>query len=365
MQALTAQDQRHPLSIQQVDIPEPGADDVIIQVVAAGLTPGVIKMVKAGRCFLPTTVGHEAAGVVATVGSNVTTVSTGDRVRLHPILSCKDCQFCLHGQDHLCACAAIIGFASFSPEKELYDNYHNGTVAEFVRAPSWLVDRLPTNVSFESGAKLHDLATAARALKLARLPDDATIVLTAPTGTMGALTLKLAGKFGIRRIILVGRSKEQMEQIRQFAPVPIEIYVISDKENGNQSIVKELAALAPEGINAIIDYLPSGSLISQILPALSLGGVLIHYGGNSNTIQVPLTTLMAKCWAIIGARAHTREDANQCMQWLSSGDVAIDDLITHRFKASDVEKLLQLMDSREEHMLLTVVDMDFSVATAK
>ncbi|OAA76124.1 Alcohol dehydrogenase superfamily, zinc-type [Akanthomyces lecanii RCEF 1005] len=360
MEALTARDHKQPLSIQKVDIPEPGADDVIIKVVAAGLTPGVVKMVNAGRSHLPTTVGHEAAGVVSAVGSNVTNVATGDRVRLHPVLSCRNCQLCLQGQDQMCDSAAIMGFASFSPKKELYEKYHDGTVAEFVRAPSWLVDHLPTDVSFETGAKLHDLATAARAIKLARLPDNATIVLTAPTGAMGALSLRVAEKFGIGKIVLVGRSKERMDMVRQFATVPTEIYHVSNEDSGNQNVVKELVALAPEGIDAIIDYLPSGNLISKLLPAMSSGGVLVHYGGNPNLIQVPLVAVMAKCWTIIGARAHTREDAKECLQWLSSGEVAIDDLITHRFKASEVDKMLQLMDSRDEHMLLTVLNIEFS-----
>lgn len=359
MEALTARDQNKPLSIQRVDIPEPSADEVIIKVVAAGLTPGVVKMIKAGRSHLPTTVGHEAAGVVSAVGGNAVNVSIGDRVRLHPILSCRDCQPCLQGQDHMCDSAAIMGFASFGPKKELYERYHDGTVAEFVRAPFWLVDHLPSNVSFESGAKLHDLATAARAMKLARLPDNATIVLTAPTGAMGALSLKLAEKFGIGKIVLVGRSKERMEKVRQFATVATEIYAISNDDDGNQNLVRELVAVAPGGIDAIIDYLPSGNLISKLLPALSPGGVLVHYGGNPNSIQIPLVAVMAKCWTIIGARAHTREDAKECLQWLSSEEIAIDDLITHRFKASEVDKMLRLMDSRDEHMLLTVLNMDF------
>ncbi|KAB8213580.1 chaperonin 10-like protein [Aspergillus novoparasiticus] len=352
MQALVAQDQQQRLSIQNVDLPEPGADDVIVKVVAAGITPGVLKMIKAGRSYLPSTVGHEAAGVVAAVGSNVTGVSTGDRVRLHPILSSRECQYCLQGQDNLCDSASIMGFASFTPKKALYNNYHNGTVAEFVRAPYWLVDPLPPSVTFEVGAKVHDLATAARAIKLARLPGNATIIITAPTGALGALSLRLADKFGIGKIILVGRSRERMESVRLLTSVPTEVLVVSSEKYGNQNIVTELVALAPDGIDAIIDYLPSGNLISQLLPALSPAGELVHYGGNPNTIQIPLVEVMAKCWTIIGARAHTREDARDCLQWLGNRDVVIDDLITHRSKTSQIDRMLQPMDTREEPMLL-------------
>ena len=57
-----------------------------------------------------------------------------------------------------------------SDDLGFYADYHDGALAEYVRAPWWQVDKLPDNVSFEVAAKLNHLATAARAITCAATP---------------------------------------------------------------------------------------------------------------------------------------------------------------------------------------------------
>lgn len=362
MQALRAHSRTSGLKLEETEIPKLGPSDVLIKVVSAGISPGTVKMFQAGKTRVPSTVGHEVAGTIESMGSDASGsgLKVGDRVRLHPNLACRACHHCDAGQDSTCERVALIGFSNFGIESELYDQYHNGGLAEFVRAPHYLVDKLPDCISFEVAAKVHDLATASRALKLADLRKTSTIILTAPTGAMGTLTLRLAAIYSVRHIILVGRSKERLEQVRSLTPVKTSVLALEpsdglDPETAN--LVGELKTLASEGIDAIIDYFPAGNVLNRIAPALRTGGTLVHMGGNSAVLQMPLMVIMVNSWKVTGGRANTRLDVHECLEWLSTKQIDIEDLFTHKFKMSEIDQALDLLVTRKEPTWLSVVNM--------
>ncbi|KAH8195935.1 hypothetical protein TruAng_009914 [Truncatella angustata] len=370
MLALQAQDTASGLSLKEAPVPSLGPNDVLIKVHSAGITPGVVKLLKMGQSAVPTIVGHEAAGLVAEIGEQVNDVVVGTRVRVHPILSCGECYNCQRGVDSMCDESAQMGFAKFGEKTcHLYEKYHDGALAEYVRVPRQFVDQLPDNVSFEVGAKMHDVATALSVLKLADISKpNSTIILTAPTGTMGTSTLKLAKFFpNLKRIILVGRSRERLESLQRLSPVETIVFPMEPSTTGPPSgppqhgppqfhpAVAQLKKLAPDGICSIIDYTPAGPGLGQILPALSTGGTLIHMGGNGMPLPLPLVVIMAKCWRIMGSRAHNREDAKEVLNWLSSGALDFSDLITHRFSLEEVHKAVDKMESRDEPVWMSVI----------
>lgn len=360
MEALRAQSPTSGFHIETVPIPTLGPNDVLIKVAVAGISPGVVRLTKMGKAHTPGTVGHEAAGTIAAVGEHVKDLAVGSRVRLHPTLSCGHCFNCVRDQENLCDDAALIGFARFGKPSALYDRYHDGTIAEYVRAPRQLIDQLPENVSLEVGAKVHDIATALRALKLAEIKHESTIVLTAASGTMGTLTLKIAHLFPIKKIVLVGRSRPRLEQIRKLSSVPTELLITEEAGPDNapaQALVPQLLALAPEGIDVIIDYLPSGDTLPRILPALRTSGTLVHMGGNTKPLPIPLILIMNSCWKLTGGRANTREDVVEVLKWLGEGKLEVEDLITHRFDFGEVHNMLDLLENRGEPVWLSVLHM--------
>lgn len=362
MQALRAQSRTSGLKLEEIEIPKLGPSDVLIKVVSAGISPGMVKMIQAGKTRVPSTAGHEVAGTIESMGSDApgSELKIGDRVRLHPNLACRACPHCDAGLDNTCETVALMGFSNFGIESEMYDQYHNGGLAEFVRAPHYLVDKLPGCISFEVAAKVHDLATASRALKLADLRKSSTIVLTAPTGAMGTLTLRLAAIYSVKHIILVGRSKARLEKVRSLTSAKTSVVALDpsdgfDPETTN--LVGELKTLAPEGIDAIIDYFPAGNTLNKVIPALRIGGTLVHMGGNSAVLQMPLMVIMVNCWKVTGGRANTRLDVHECLEWLNTKKIDIEDLFTHKFKLSEIDQALDLLITRKEPAWLSVINM--------
>ena len=349
------------LQLSTIEIPEPGPQDVLVKVASAGLAPGMMILLARGAFkHLPTTPGHEAAGTVAAAGGQVDPALIGQRVRVHPNLTCRSCAYCRTDREQMCADQAMIGHAGFgSGPMPLYARYHDGGFAEYIRVPHWLVDVLPDNVSFDVAAKVHDLANAVRALKCAVLPLGGTLVITAPTGTMGTATIKLASIFGAGRLILVGRSAERLEAVRPLAgSLPVETVALDELGSDwaeSQGLTRRLRGLAPSGAEAVVDYIPDGPATAQATAALSTGGTLVHMGGNSAPLPFPALAIMVNCWRIVGTRSCTRTDVTAVLRMLAEGALHADELITHRFPLTDINDAVAAMRDRREPMWMGVV----------
>ncbi|MBO2465484.1 alcohol dehydrogenase catalytic domain-containing protein [Actinomadura sp. LCR2-06] len=350
------------LQLVKIPIPEPGPLDVLVKVASAGLAPGMMRLLAMGAFrHLPTTLGHEAAGTVAAVGDRVSGVAVGDRVRVHPNLTCRSCRYCRTDREMMCAQQAMIGHAAFSDvPMPLYDEYHDGGLAEYVRVPHWLVDPLPDAVGFDVGAKVHDLANAVRALKLAGLTPGATLVVTAATGTMGTATIALAEHFGVARLVLVGRSAGRLEAVRRLSGgVAVDTVALDELPTGwdeAQGLTRALRDMVPEGADAVLDYVPQGPVTLQATAGLATGGTLVHMGANQAPVTLPMAVLMRNCWRIVGTRACTRTDAEQVLALLGGGALDAGDLITHRYPLAETARAVDAMQSRTEPIWMAVVN---------
>ncbi|MFC9502779.1 alcohol dehydrogenase catalytic domain-containing protein [Streptomyces sp. NPDC057002] len=350
------------LHLHKIATPELGPQDVLVKVASAGLAPGMMALLAQGAFkHLPTTLGHEAAGTIVAVGSEIDAAAVGTRVRVHPNLNCGTCDYCRSDRDMMCPQQAMIGHAAFGDvPMPLYDRYHDGGLAEYIRIPHRLVDTLPDNVSFDVGAKVHDLANAVRALKCADLPLGATLVVTAATGTMGTATIKLARYFGVSRLILVGRSAERLAAVRPLAgDIRIDTVALEElpanwaKEGG---LTHALRALVPEGADAVLDYVPDGPATAQSLAALTTGGTLVHMGANRSPLMIPMIAIMVNCWRIVGTRSCTRTDAQEVLNLLARDSLDVEELITHRYPLAEVKEAVAAMQNRTEPIWMAVVN---------
>lgn len=346
-------------TLENVEVPSVGPQDVLIRVKAAGLTPGPFNLAKTGRLtHIPATLGHEVAGVVETVGESVKQVQPGSRVRVHPGLSCRSCDYCLSNRDQMCRQAGVMGFQGFGNDIPLFERYRNGGLADYVRAPEWLVDKLPDNVSFEVGSKVQDLATAVNVLRQADLKPGSTVIVTASTGAMGVSVLKIAHLFGVHRLVLVGRSTQRLEAVAKLTSIHCDLVAMDQLPEDwatKGGLVQRIKRILSDEADAIIDLMPSSQAILQIIQALRVNGVLVHIGGNSASLDLPLAFVMAKCWRIVGTRMHSRNDAQTILKWLQEGHFSAEDLITHRWRFEEWNEALDRLQDRSEPMYMSVI----------
>ena len=111
MKAVRLIEPGRPLQMQDLPVPEPGPDDALVRVEAAGICHSDAHY-RAGKSRvepLPLTLGHEVAGVVGEVGSKVSDFKVGDRVCLHYLATCGRCNYCEEGNEQFCGSGKMIG----------------------------------------------------------------------------------------------------------------------------------------------------------------------------------------------------------------------------------------------------------------
>src|SRR5882672_2025064 len=115
----------HEVSVVSVEDPTPGPREVVVDVAACGLCGTDLHILQGEFApSLPIVPGHEFAGEVVAVGTEVDSLSPGDRVAVDPSLYCNECHYCRLGRNNLCERYAAIGVTT------------SGAAAEFAVAPA-------------------------------------------------------------------------------------------------------------------------------------------------------------------------------------------------------------------------------------
>jgi D-arabinose 1-dehydrogenase-like Zn-dependent alcohol dehydrogenase len=201
-----------PLEMQELPVPEPGPRDVLVRVKAAGVCHSDahyrtgVSPVKTP----PITLGHEVAGVVETVGSQVTTVEPGQRVCLHYLVSCGDCEYCARGQEQFCTSGKMIG------------KHQDGGYAEAILIPARSVFPLPDEIPFKQGAILMcSSSTSLHALKKARLTAGESVAVFG-VGGLGISAVQIARAFGALKIFAIDLKSSKLSLAEQYGAIPID-----------------------------------------------------------------------------------------------------------------------------------------------
>src|SRR5437868_2334219 len=194
MNALLLSEYKH-LEMATLPVPVPEPFDVLVQVAACGICGSDVHGYDgtSGRRIPPIVMGHEAAGIVAAVGAEVSGFAVGDRVTFDSTVYCGECDFCRKGEVNLCDNRQVVGVSCG-------DYSRAGAFAEFVTVPARVVYKLPESISFAEAAMLEAVAVAIHAVSLAEISAEST-ALVVGAGTIGVLTLQALRAAGCTRVL--------------------------------------------------------------------------------------------------------------------------------------------------------------------
>src|SRR5438067_11246871 len=201
-----------PLEEADVPIPEIGSSDVLIRVAAAGICHSDVHY-RAGISKiddLPLTLGHEIAGHVEEVGSDVKHLSAGDRVCVHYLVHCGSCEFCVRGLEQFCRSGQMIG------------KHRDGGYAEFIKVPGANAFPLPPEIPFEvSAIVMCSSATALHALNKARFKAGESIAIFG-FGGLGFSSLQFARALNCEDVYVVEINPAKLASAASMGAIPID-----------------------------------------------------------------------------------------------------------------------------------------------
>ncbi len=200
-----------PKDARYEDVPEPqaGPDDVLIRVKAAALCgtdlefyDGTMFYITSGMTELPLIPGHEWAGEVVEIGSNVHEFDPGDRVTGECTVSCRSCANCIRGWYNQC---------QFRTETGLLKR--DGGFAEYIVFPKYFLHKC-NRMAFEEASFIEPTGIALYPTKLAQVCPEDYVAVMGP-GPIGLFAVQTAKAYGARKVILVGTRDDRLDIGRQ------------------------------------------------------------------------------------------------------------------------------------------------------
>ncbi|WP_305786799.1 NAD(P)-dependent alcohol dehydrogenase [Symbioplanes lichenis] len=299
--------------LRMEDVPEPaieGPHDVVVKIGGAGVCRTDLHILEGqwaekSGVTLPCTIGHENAGWVTAVGSAVTNVAEGDKVILHPLITCGLCRACRDGDDVHCEVSRFPGIDT------------DGGYADYLRTSARSVvkidDRLePADVAALADAGLtayHAVAKAARRLR----PGDRCVLIGA--GGLGHIGIQVLAALSPAEIIVVDRNPDAVKLALQIGA---RHGIVAAGTQIDQ--VRDLTA--GHGAEVVIDFVGEGGSTAEGLAMTRRAGDY-HVVGYGENVDVPTIDLISAEISVIGNLVGSYNDLAALMALAAQGKVTL------------------------------------------
>ncbi|MCZ2848130.1 NAD(P)-dependent alcohol dehydrogenase [Modestobacter sp. VKM Ac-2978] len=330
MRAVRVTGYHEPLRLDDVPQPEvTGPHDVVVKIGGAGVCRTDLHILEGqwaekSQVTLPYTIGHENAGWVAAVGSAVSHVAEGDKVILHPLVTCGLCRACRSGDDVHCENSQFPGIDS------------DGGYAEYLRTTARSVVRIddslePADVAALADAGLtayHAVAKAARRLR----PGFRCVMIGA--GGLGHIGIQVLKALSPAELIVVDRNPEA---VKLAESIGADRGIVADGSQVEQ--VRQLTG--GHGAEVVIDFVGEGGSTKEGLSMTRRAGdyLVVGYGEN---VDVPTIDLVSAEINVLGNLVGSYNDLVDLMALAAQQKVT---LHTAKYALADFQSAIDDLDA--------------------
>jgi S-(hydroxymethyl)glutathione dehydrogenase/alcohol dehydrogenase len=341
-----------PLTIEQVDIDDPREREVLVRVVASGVCHSDLHFVD-GLYMWPTPaiLGHEAAGIVEKVGSQVSYVKPGDHVIACLSVFCGYCEECMSGHPNLCSNKAatqraqndkprlsqkgkpVNQFADLSGYAEKMLVHENALVK--------IDDQVPLDRAALIGCGV--MTGVGAALNTAKVAPGSTVAVFG-AGGVGLAVIQGARVAGARMIIAVDKFASKLELAKKLGATHA-----VDASKGDP--IPEIQKLSGGGVDYSFEAIGLKVAAQQAYECLQAGGVATIVGmvplGQKVEIDGFSLLFEKRIQGCFMGSNRFRIDMPRIIDLYRQGRIDLDDMISRRGKLEDVNEAFRAMKAGE------------------
>lgn len=311
-------------------VPEIGPDDVLIRVNKTGICGTDIHIWNwddwaAGTVPTPMITGHEFAGEIVEIGSNVQDLALGQRCSGEGHLIGKSSRQSRAGKFHLDPATRGIGVNE------------QGAFAQYLRLPAFNAVPLPDEISDDIGAILDPLGNAVHtALSFDLIGED---VLVTGAGPIGIMAAAVARHVGARNVVITDVNPDRLAlAVRVADVVPVNV-----TETSLASIMPGLKM--KQGFDVGLEMSGNQAALDQMVEAMTMGGRIAMLGIPPGKSPVDWSRIVFKALTIKGVYGREIFETWYKMIAMLQNGLDVSAVITHRFAACDFSKGFAAMKS--------------------
>ena len=330
------------IEIKNIENQSVGPGDILVKMRACGICGSDVEKVF-GKYGQPSMrLGHEPAGTIVEVGSEISNFSVGDRVFTHHHVPCysDDCHECNHGNETMC--------------KRYYEsNLEPCGLADEYIVPEWNVKhggvlKIPDSMSFEEAAMIEPLACCIRAWnKFTYKNNDSIAILgIGPTGIMHALLAKL---YGFRKIFCLDLNEFRLDFAKKFETTTI--------NSGNTNALEQIKSeTANQGVDVVIVATSSLNALKDAVNFVRKGGTIVMFGVPSKgaIIDLDMSEIYSKGITIVNSYAASDFDTKEALEKISNKQINVSQLITHKYNLQECQEAFVHAKSGDNAMKIII-----------
>ena len=332
------------IEIKNIENPPIGPGDMLVQMRACGICGSDVEKVF-GKYGQPSMrLGHEPAGTIMEVGSEISNFSVGDRVFTHHHVACysDDCHECSHGNETMC--------------KKYYEsNLEPCGLADEYIVPEWNVKhggviKIPENMSFEEAAMIEPLACCIRAwLKLtpnSSNGDSVAILGIGPTGIMHAMLAKM---YGFEKIFCLDLNEFRLDFAKKLETITI--------NSGNTNALEQIKSeTANQGVDVVIVSTSSLNALKDAVNFVRKGGIIVMFGVPSKgaNVDLDMSEIYSKGVTIVNSYAASDVDTTHALDLISNKQIDVSQLITHKYNLQECQQAFVHAKSGDNAMKIII-----------
>lgn len=341
MRALVKHPDEVGLRLSEVPVPEPGPDQILIEVSATGICGTDLHIYDwdawaSENIPAPMTVGHEFAGTIAAVGSAVSGFDIGELVGAEGHVVCDECRNCLAGRRHLCSDTRGVGVSI------------PGAFADYIVVPKSNVWRHTEGISPEIAALFDPFGNAVHtALKFPVLGEDVLITGAGPIGIMAAAVVAHAGA---RNTVVTDVNPYRLELAKAMGATR----TVDRRVQGLDEVQRELGM--HEGFDVALEMSGSPAAYADILENTIHGANVALLGIPVEDFPIDWSTVIFNMLTLKGIYGRQMFDTWYKMNILIESGLDLSPVITHRFDVTDYEEAFQAAGSDQSGKVLIIWD---------
>lgn len=354
-----------PIEIVEAELDDPGPGELLVRIVAAGLCHSDLSAINGDRPrALPVALGHEAAGVVETVGQGVTRFAPGDHVVLVFVPSCGQCLPCAEGRPALCepaleaakAGALLSGAKRISVGGETVDHFIGvSAFSERVVVDQASCVRIDKTVPLDKAALLGCavLTGVGAVLNSGHLRAGQTCAIVG-LGGVGLAGLLGAVAAGARRIVAVDVAQDRLAFAMELGAT----HAVNSRERGAAETVREMTG---GGVDLAVE-------LAGAVPALQFAYGIVRRGGTvvtaglpnpAHELKIPAVSLTVNEVTLRGSYVGScvpKRDIPAFGEMMMSGKLPVERLMTHRVGLDDLNEGFERLAAGEAIRQILVFD---------